>query len=312
MTRFGIVAGLSERSEDPLYPVTMSHVKAMIEYFVSQGDSVCVFDWADVGDDCVARRAYQTESSSFKPQNISNLDLVFVKGLGKIHTRRDQFLNFLRILDSSDTFTVNPPETMRINLDKRYLINLMREGYPVVPTFEADYEGVQKLRGRYEDMVLKPRLFGESGHGVRRISEFSGDQELREYISAQAPVIAQPFMRGIKDGEISLAMLGDEVTLTVRKSNPRGGFKVNYDGYTKYARTNPTAEEVSLAREIIQNWRSPVYYGRIDMIRQDGQSYLSEAEFINPALLADEVGLEHPHARMIHSYLDGLVRGRER
>lgn len=197
---------------------------------------------------------------------------------------------------SWQTRLVNPPDLLRWNTDKRYLLALRESGVSVVPTLAIEHDEIGGLKAEIErhgwsEIVVKPAI-AASAFGARRF----GQAELREAIdhartlAATGAVLVQPFEDGVlTDCERSLVMLGGRFSHAFTKPAFDKGAA---GGRTSNAHHAPDPTELWLATAALAALAETPTYARIDLVPAAAGPLLMELELIEPHLaLAD-----HPPA----------------
>ena len=300
MIKLGFVAELDLREENQNYPVTKKQIQEYFGPLSEQGLDTYIFSWKSLTDQGTVNEAYSINEGKTKELDLSKeLDIVFTKQLGNIANCPQEFLDYLTYLGNVNTIKVNEPDRMRSNLDKNYLINLQKEGFPVVPTVNVYNRKLEELLEydfgiEHEDIILKPRIFGESGNGIVKLSDFKGDEEeFNRYIDQNQPVIAQPMMKEIFQGEKSLIFLGEEFSHGLTKKSTTDNYKINISFGTEYARYFPKQNELEMAHNIIEHYNDQNQMTRIDFLDTTEGPRMMDVERINPSTYTTQVGLAH-------------------
>lgn len=186
----------------------------------------------------------------------------------------------------------NPAETVRWNADKRYLLDLDREGVPVVPTLalarstSVDVAATMRARG-WSEAVAKPAV-GLGGYGVARLSLARAEeaQTVLDGELARRDVLLQPLLASVETrGESSLAFVDRKFSHAVRKSPSAGEFRVQerLGGVIRAVEASPAEREV--AARAIAAVEGDLLYARVDLLADDeGAPRVAELELIEPSL----------------------------
>lgn len=302
--RLGLVAELNS-GDDGSRAIMSEDWSYFFDFFRARGD-VALFDWKNVGEDFSVDE-YALGSSDFSSvmgerADIRDLcDVVYIGQLGKIYERKNDFLKFLDTMGGFPGQVINPVDTIRSNLSKGYLLELQDKGVSVIPTVDVSrgysFSGLEKLkfpnyRKSIDDLVLKPKIFGEQGNGVVKLSEIGDEDGLRKYLSEHGEVIAQPLLNDIyAKGEDSFIFTGREFSHGLNKVT--GGFKINSCGSNnsspKYSPKSPTPEQMDLCQSALDAWPTPFGYARIDIVSSD-IPLIGEVEMVNPAGYSSDIG----------------------
>ncbi len=193
---------------------------------------------------------------------------------------------------ASLTQLINPVEIIRWNCDKHYLGELQERGIHIPPTkfIEAgDPRTLAELHGQHgwPEWILKPCVSGGAKNTFRLQGQHLAEHEAtyRQLIEREAFLI-QPLLTSVLEaGELSLMVIGGEVTHAVRKVAKPGDFRVQDDwGGTVYPH-EPSVEEVTFAEKAVAACDPMPVYARVDMVRDgDGQWAIMELELIEPEM----------------------------
>jgi glutathione synthase/RimK-type ligase-like ATP-grasp enzyme len=193
----------------------------------------------------------------------------------------------------------NPPEVVRTNVHKRYLLELAARGVPVIPTTlvprgEMDLAAVDTDR-----FVIKP----EVGAGSLDTRTFRrGDVDAIEHltmITARGAALVQPYVVSVEDyGERSMIWIDGDLTHSIRKSPRFSGDDERIDGPFPIADDERVVAEAALAPYV-----DKILYGRVDLARDGaGNPMVMELELVEPSLFF----ARHPPS--LDRFVDALVR----
>ena len=319
--RLGLVAEMENGKTGNSRVIKSEDWKYLSNFFRFKGE-VVLFDWKNMGSDFRVSEYMEGTEGFFgvsrKTSDIRNLcDVVYIGQLGKIHERKEEFLKFLDIMEEFPGQVVNPIKTIRSNLSKDYLLKLQSRGVRVVPTLEVE-EGcsLAELRrlnfSNYErpidDLVLKPKVFGEQGGGVLRVSEIRRDEDLQSYLKTHGKMIVQPLISDIYTrGENSFIFTGRNFSHGLNKTT--GKFKINLCDSVKYSRIDPTKSEVELCQSVFDLWPTDFGYCRVDIIPSD-KPLVAEVEMVNPAGYLAEVNAFEKYSLRLEDRLKDICDGK--
>jgi glutathione synthase/RimK-type ligase-like ATP-grasp enzyme len=183
---------------------------------------------------------------------------------------------------------LNPPDIVRTNVHKRYLLELQSRGVPTVPTIVVErgqqLDDVARLfDGAEQRVVIKP----EVGAGSRDTERFllpadnaAAKRHLDKLIASGAALV-QPYMASVQQyGERSLIWIDGAFTHAIRK-NPR--FSADAESVSG---PFPIAEdERRAATAALEPYVDRICYGRVDLVRDDhDQPRIMELELVEPSL----------------------------
>ena len=147
-------------------------------------------------------------------------------------------------------------------------------------------------------MILKPKI-AERGNGQFRVGAIG---ELEQIAGNEDRYLAQTFMPGIMQGELSLAFAGHRLSHAYLKVPGEGDYRCNISTGGKYhLNVDVSPKELAFAQAVLKaseeiGW--PVVYSRVDLIRGDTPT-LIESENLNPSILARTSGKGDSFAHML-------------
>lgn len=200
------------------------------------------------------------------------------------YRRYEEFLAWLKRVQGV-TAVQNPPEVIRWNTDKRYLLTLPMRGVPIVPTVFVERGSEVSLRGvcdgeGWEKVVVKPAVSAGSFR-----THFMESSALEEGVFAELlkeqDTLVQPFVESVETyGERSLIFFEGEFSHCVRKHPRFAGDDEKITGPHE-----PTSDELGVARAALDAVGETLLYGRVDLVRdEDDQPMLAELEVTEPSL----------------------------
>jgi len=215
----------------------------------------------------------------------SELDAVVIRSTWGYDRRSTEFLDWVARTASVTSF-YNPPDLVRWNAHKSYLLDLEDDGARIVPT-----EVVKQGSGRtlasilqereWHDAVVKPAI-GANAVELRTVREHElgvGEEHLRALL-ARGDALVQPLVAGIQEaGERSLVFLDGKFSHAaavphVLAGGPREGEPTVVDATTRAA-----------AEAVVNELPLHPLYARVDFLpAPEGGWWLSELELIEPYL----------------------------
>ena len=241
----------------------------------------------------------------------SSARLVAVRSAWDYEHQRDRFLAWARDVEAAVPL-MNSAAVLAWNTDKRYLLDLVDVGLPVVPTIAVEDEGeLPPAIASFETAVVKPRV-GAGGRGVVVFDgEPGGPEGLDESTLEPGPWIVQPLVGSVRsEGETSVFVFGGEVASQVRTVPGAGEIRVHEEdgGRTLPVAVDEDAAALALrtvaAAEKVLGERLP--YARVDLMRlADGELAVSELEVTEPGLYLDVLpGNADKYAGVLAAALD--------
>ncbi len=299
----GIIARIDYINEIPKGD-KINYIKFITDYLRKKRELVLI-DWRDIDKNLETSRYLFCNKEGIHLKERKTLltkicDSLFIKQLGKIHKEKENFLNFLDSLEKFRGKIINPPQTIKNNLSKQYLLDFQEKGFPIIPTIEIknqislkelkklDFSFNQHYEDKAKDLVVKPKLFGEQGFAVRKLSSFKDQKEFKRYLKQNSPIIVQPLIKEISEkGENSLIFLKEKFIHGVNKFT--GKFKINCCEGIQCSIYNPSQKEFEISKKILDLWPDQTDYMRIDLIPYQNKALISEIEVVNPAFYIENV-----------------------
>ena len=208
------------------------------------------------------------------------------------------------------TCLLNPPEVVRWNTDKHYLLHLAQAGVPVVPTrfvepgADTDADVAAFLAGsagslsagsvtEFTDFVVKPAIGAGSRDAARHRREdaAAARAHLRRLVTAERrSAMLQPYLDRVDDyGETALMYLGGRYSHAIRKGPLLRVGAAPVAGLFAPEQITPRVPDAAELRVAAAAYAAipfdPPLYARIDLIR-DGSGYpvVLELELTEPSL----------------------------
>ncbi len=177
---------------------------------------------------------------------------------------------------------VNPPDVVRDNLHKRYLLALAARGVPVVPTLLVEPGQPCDLAAiAAPSIVIKPEIGAASLDARRFAPADPAAQAHLATLTARGAALVQPYVASVEDyGERSLVWIDGELSHAIGK-RPR--FEGDAEQVTGLVPIGSDERAVALAAlaPIVDR----ILYGRVDLARDDaGRPMVMELELIEPSL----------------------------
>ncbi len=210
---------------------------------------------------------------------------------------------------------LNPPDVLRWNSHKSYLLQLAGLGIPVTPTLlcprgqKASLPALVAARG-WKSVVIKPAVSG-GGRLTRRFESARLANEGQAHLNAvllEGDALVQPFLPALHEkGERSYIYFeGVFSHAVVRPATMEAPGGVTPDG----APLEPRADELALAERVLASTPGRTLYARVDVASgPDGKPLLQELEVIEPRLfLGASEGAAERLSDLIARHARGLTR----
>jgi glutathione synthase/RimK-type ligase-like ATP-grasp enzyme len=225
-------------------------------------------DWHDAGD-------------------LAGFDVVTPLLAWGYHRNPDRWFALLDECEAVRVNLRNPAPLLRWNSDKAYLFDLEAAGVAIVPTFACpalDTAALETAAQAFEttDLIVKPAKSAGSDRTYRLAATDPVPADV-----AQLPMLIQPTMPGIADGELSLLFFGGQFSHAIVKRAPAGEFRVQPQFGGSVHAIDPPIPAVHLAEAALAACPVPPAYARVDMV-SDGDGFaLMEIELIEPSLFLE-------------------------
>jgi glutathione synthase/RimK-type ligase-like ATP-grasp enzyme len=191
-------------------------------------------------------------------------DLVIVRSCWDYHLRIAEFRAWIYELEKDGVRLLNPPDVLRWNMHKGYLLELQSKGVLIPKTTLIDDRG---------DVVVKPAI-SASAHATQRMS---GDIVLQEFVPE---VLAA--------GEWSLMFFDRIFSHAVKKLPKAGDFRTQEELGGASTAMLPPAHVLAAADRVLGCVDDDILYARVDMVEREAGVTLMELELIEPGLFLEK------------------------
>lgn len=204
----------------------------------------------------------------------------------------DRFQRWLEELDADGVLVHNPTSVLRWNLHKGYLLDLDERGVPTVPTMlvrrgrGVALDALLREQG-WDDAVVKPAIGGTArlAMHVGAVGVDAAQLHLDDLV-VQEDAVVQAFVPSVRAaGELSVIVIGGEVTHAVRKRARPGEWRVQseYGGRSELIDLDDRLASAALAATGAV--RPAPTYARVDLVEDpNGQLRVIELELVEPEL----------------------------
>jgi len=216
-------------------------------------------------------------------------DIALIRSTWDYLDASEHFLHVLSKIESSSCKLFNPLSVVRWNMDKRYLLDLEKQGVQIIPTFMASHVepgALHKLfvENQWETVILKPAI-GLAASNTHRIALDQLENTITELgtIQPSSEYLIQPFIESITtEGEWSFIYFNRQLSHLLLKKPAPNDYRVQgiYGGTIQTA--EPRSHDLLQAKAVLNRLPSDILYARLDFIRVDGQLSVMEVELIEP------------------------------
>jgi O-ureido-D-serine cyclo-ligase len=205
----------------------------------------------------------------------------------------DRFDEFNAWIDRIQSLTrlLNPPDVVRWNTHKGYLLELSARGVPIVPTTLIRV-GEAIALPTADELVVKPAV-GAGSRGARRFrNDLPGATAHAQALLAEGrDVLLQPYLARVDQaGETALLYFGGNYSHAIRKGPllaPNADATAALFAPEQIVAREPGDDERALADQVLAAlpFAEPLLYARVDLLRsEDGAPVLLELELTEPSL----------------------------
>lgn len=242
-------------------------------------------------------------------QRFDGFDAVIFRSSWDYHHEPEAFLDWLARWEGEGVRFWNPPDLIRWNLSKRYLLDLEQRGVGVVPTVMVDEPAALHLplvlaeRG-WAEAVVKPTI-AASGHQATLVTP----ESVRDVAAAidqghlRRPAMVQLFLEDIRTrGEWSLIFIDGELTHAMLKHPAPEDFRVHATYGGTSTRATPPPGVVEAGRRTLAALPVAPLYARVDGVDTRRGFVVMELEVHEPSLYFGPA----PEAAVV--FADAIVR----
>ncbi|HJX81592.1 MAG TPA: hypothetical protein VJ248_06145 [Candidatus Udaeobacter sp.] len=219
----------------------------------------------------------------------NHFDIALIRSTWDYLDASEHFLHVLSKIESSSCKLFNPLSVVRWNMDKRYLLDLEKQGVQIIPTFMASHVEPGTLHklfveNQWKTVILKPAI-GLAASNTYRISLDKLEGTLLELRTLQpsSEYLIQPFIETIiTEGEWSFIYFNRQLSHVLLKKPAPNDYRVQgiYGGTIQTS--EPRSHDLLQAEAVLDRLPLDILYARLDFIRVGGQLSVMEIELIEP------------------------------
>ncbi|QDP02940.1 hypothetical protein FNC98_06670 [Thalassotalea sp. PS06] len=219
-------------------------------------------------------------------------DVVLIRSPWDYQQYEQEFIEVLESIEASSAILENDLQTVRWNINKKYLMELEQKKVTIVPTLWKQRFDASELSGYFqhfetEQIVLKPCVSAnaENTFWLRKDNFKAAIADL-EIAFAKGDFMVQPFMEHvISEGEFSCFYFNGQYSHSILKTPKQDDFRVQEEHGGRLALIEePEATLLAHAEHALQNLPSMPMYARLDFVRHQDGFAMMEAELIEPSL----------------------------
>lgn len=243
--------------------------------------------------DALAARGATAEAAPWDDPRMrwDTFDAVVLRSTWNYHHDVDRFLAWVDDVAATPAQLLNPPELLRWNAGKRYLLELARRGVPIVDTALVEageartLAEVAKARG-WRELVVKPVVSASADDTWRVAGAPTPEDEarFRALVATRAMLVQRYVAQVAADGEWSFVFLDGAFSHAVVKRPAPGDFRVQREHGGTATPAEPAPDLLNDARAIMTRVAPRPLYARVDGCALAGRLLLMELELVEPAL----------------------------
>ena len=219
----------------------------------------------------------------------NQFDIALIRSTWDYLDASEHFLNVLSKIETSTCKLFNSLSAVRWNMDKHYLLDLEKQGIPIIPTCMAaqvEFGPLHKrfVENQWQTVILKPAigLAASNTHRVplgefeNALAKIRADQPFSEYL-------IQPFIENIiTEGEWSFIYFNGQLSHVLLKKPAPNDFRVQgiYGGTIQPF--EPASHDLLQAASAFDRLPTDILYARLDFVRVGSQLSVMEIELIEP------------------------------
>ena len=281
-------AGYGKRRGLPEKPVSVALATASALADLWAGDRLFL--------DELRRRGYEAAPRTWDDKGVDwgAWDLVVIRSCWDYHLKIERFRSWIADLERAGVRLVNPPDVLRWNMHKGYLLEVARAGGRIPATRLVSKGSPRSLgdelrHAGWSSAVIKPAI-SASGHSTRLIDGQPRDEDERAYeeMRTNGDVLLQVYVPEVRQhGEWSLVFFEGRYSHAALKRAAPGEFRVHIEWGGTVERSEPPPALVREAQAVIDALDLGATYARVDGTEVDGHLVVMELELIEPELFFD-------------------------
>jgi len=205
--------------------------------------------------------------------------------------RYTEFLDWCQRINKLGIPVFNDIETILWNSDKRYLEEVQKQGFQIVPTHFLSKQQTFDLEEYFDSfqtnhLVFKPTVSGGAKNTIKLDREtWISKKEEMIGLMATEDFMVQPFVNQIvEEGEYSYLYFNGKFSHAVLKSAKKGDFRVQHFFGGNISKVLPKTEDLDCLQRLVDAFAKNCLYARVDGVWIEGVFYLMELELIEPYL----------------------------
>jgi glutathione synthase/RimK-type ligase-like ATP-grasp enzyme len=199
----------------------------------------------------------------------------------------ERFLGWIDALEARGARLLNPPELLRWNFRKTYLLEMAAAGLAVPRTLRLSGTNPDAIaqameREGWGTAVLKP-VSSQNGHGIQKLDR--ADRALWSVEGMAGDMLLQEFQQDVGAlGETTMTFIDGAFSHAVRRILKPGEWRANPQYGITYERVEGSPDIIEAAQAYVDFLPQTPLYARVDGLARPGGFMLMELELIDPYL----------------------------
>ncbi len=224
--------------------------------------------------------------------NWDDFDAVIIRSTWDYQQKEKLFFKTLQSIEASTATLYNSLDTVKWNINKRYLLELEKENISIIPTrlYDSfDFDIVNQLFSFFNEnkLIIKPCVSANADDTfILEQNKLGSLKPVLENTFSQKDFLVQPFIKNIRiEGEYSLIYFGNRLSHVLLKTPKNGDFRVQEEhGGILKAINKPESSLIDFGNKVMETIPYQCLFSRVDVVRGSNNYLLMEVELIEPSL----------------------------
>ena len=224
--------------------------------------------------------------------NWDDFDAVIIRSTWDYQQKEKLFFKTLQSIEASTATLYNSLDTVKWNVNKRYLLELEKENISIIPTrlYDSfDFDIINQLFSFFNEnkLIIKPCVSANADDTfILEQNKMGSLKPVLENTFSQKDFLVQPFIKNIRiEGEYSLIYFGNRLSHVLLKTPKNGDFRVQEEhGGILKAINKPESSLIDFGNKVMGTIPYQCLFSRVDVVRGSNNYLLMEVELIEPSL----------------------------
>jgi len=224
--------------------------------------------------------------------NWDDFDAVIIRSTWDYQQKEKLFFKTLQSIEASTATLYNSLDTVKWNINKRYLLELEKENISIIPTrlYDSfDFDIINQLFSFFNEnkLIIKPCVSANADDTfILEQNKMGSLKPVLENTFSQKDFLVQPFIKNIRiEGEYSLIYFGNRLSHVLLKTPKNGDFRVQEEhGGILKAINKPESSLIDFGNKVMGTIPYQCLFSRVDVVRGSNNYLLMEVELIEPSL----------------------------